>query len=146
MATSSVGKPPGHVAVFGFYNITWQKSRFSGKGLANHTKASREDLRAGIQQHNVDAVLLSECGVIEEGSGHSFHHLLKQICEPEFSVTCQSHYACIIRTSRIDVTKEPSLTEALSPLADHVYRRCQHLQVTLKSQIAYEPIDVYNLH
>ena len=61
-------------------------------------------------------------------------------------MTCQSHYACIIRTCRIDVAKEPSLIEALSPLADHVYRRCQHLQVTLKSQIAYEPIDVYNLH
>ena len=70
MATSSVGKPPGHVAVLGFYNITWQKSRFSGKALAKHKRALGEDLLAGIQQHNVDVMLLSECGVIEEGVGH----------------------------------------------------------------------------
>ena len=61
-------------------------------------------------------------------------------------MTCHSHYACIVRTSTIDITKEPSLTEALCPLPNHEYRRSQYLQITLKSPIAYKPIDVYNLH
>ena len=93
MAAGSVGKPSGDIAVFGFYNITWQKGGFS-----NYKRTLRDDLLAGFQQHNVDVMLLSECGVIELGLGHKFRDLLQQICGPEFSVTCQSRYACIIRS------------------------------------------------
>ena len=91
-------------------------------------------------------MLLSECGVVEEGLGDEFHDLLQKICGPEFSVTCHSHYACIVRTSTIDITKKASLTETLCPLPNHEYRRSQYLQITLKSPMAYKPIDVYNLH
>ena len=91
-------------------------------------------------------MLLSECGVVEEGMGDEFRDLLLEICGPEFSVTCHSHYACIIRTSTIDITKEFSLTEPLCPLPNHEFRRSQYLQITLRGATAYKPIEVYNLH
>ena len=110
MATSSVEKPSGDITVIAFYDITWQKSRFTGKQVDRHKATLREDLLAGFQKHHVDVMLLSECGVVEEGLGDEFRDLLLEICGPEFSVTCHSHYACIVRTSTIDITKEPSLT------------------------------------
>ena len=110
MASSSGGKPPDDFAVIAFYNLTWQKSRLTGKRIGKHKATLREDLLAGFQQHHVDVMLLSECGVVEEGMGDEFRDLLQEICGPEFSVTCQSHYACIVRTSTIDITKEPCLT------------------------------------
>ena len=146
MASSSVGKPPDDFAVIAFYNLTWQKSRLTGKRIGKHKATLREDLLAGFQQHHVDVMLLSECGVVEEGMGDEFRDLLQEICGPEFSVTCQSHYACIVRTSTIDITKEPCLTEPLCPLPNHEFRRSQYLQITLKSPTAYKPVEVYNLH
>ena len=116
MASSSVGKPTHDIALIAFYNLTWQKTRFTGKQLDKHKRTLREDLLAGFQEHHVDVI-------IEEGLGDEFHDLLQKMCGPEFSVTCHSHYACIVRTSTVDIAKETSLTEVLCPLPNHEYRR-----------------------
>ena len=131
MHSGGVAKPAHHAAVFGFYDLAWHENPFIGEECEHHKRTLREDLVAGFQRHNVDVMLLSECGAVEEGLGEEFHDLLKQICGPDFSVTCQSHFACIVRTSRIHVLTEPSLTEALSSLQEQVFRKCQHLQVSL---------------
>ena len=72
MTSRSVGKPPDDFAVIAFYNLTWQKSRLTGKRIREHKATLREDLLAGFQQHHVDVMLLSECGVVEEGMGDEF--------------------------------------------------------------------------
>lgn len=111
------------IAVFGVYSFTWAKSRLTDRHRAERERTLKEDLCAGFQIHNVDAMWLSECGEVEEGLGQDFHVLLLDICGRDFSVICQSHYACILRISSIDFAKGPSLTEPLSRLPDHEYRK-----------------------
>ena len=96
--------------------------------------------------HDIDVMLVSECGDSDESSKHAFQSLLRGICGPDFSVTFQGQYACIIRTSTIHVTQEPCLIEPLSFLPEHECPTCQHLRITLKSGVAYKDIDVYNVH
>ena len=94
------------VAVLGFYTVAWHKSCLYGKRRAEHAKTLKEDIQSAFQDHHVDVMLLLECGEIEQGSGEEFENFLRSICGSDFTVVYQRHYACIIRTSRIDVTNK----------------------------------------
>ena len=134
------------IVMFGFYDIAWPESRLRSEHWEWLEWTLRKDLYAGFQVHDIDVMLLSECGDSDERSKHAFQSLLREVCGPDFSVTSQGQYACIVRTSTIHVTQEPCLIEPLSFSPEHECPKCQHLRITLKSGVAYKDIDVYNVH
>ena len=138
--------PMAAVLVIGFYDIAWPESRLRSERWEGLERTLRQDLCAGFEVHDIDVLLLSGCGDSDERSAQAFQSLLRGTGGPDFSVTCQGQYACIIRTSTIHVTQGPCLMEPLSLSPEHECPTCQHLRMTFKSRVPYQDIDVYNVN
>ena len=97
-ATSAISaaKPDINVSV-GFYNITWQNSRFNQ--IARHKRTLEADLRAALDKFYTDVLLLSECGEVGKGlRTEKWLPMIRDICGPGFDVQHQGHYTSIVRT------------------------------------------------
>ena len=121
------------IAVVVFYNIGWTTGRLTGKRKAHHEATLSEDLKAAMHDYQADVICLCECGEIEIGLDVSqWILMLQRICGEDCDVCHQSHYTSIVRRATVEVTRQSSLLGTLSPQLHHTYRKCQHLQVTIK--------------
>ena len=115
-----------------FYNIGW--TSFGSVSEACFLMLE-QDVREGLDTHDVDVLLLSGCC-----GGKDFENFMKDIChERDFVVCCQSSFVCITRKSTIKIIKAPVLRKASrqSP--------CQGLQVTFKSSRQYQSLNIFNV-
>ena len=143
MPSSSADKPD-MTCMFAFYDITWDERRFNRQEI--HEATLGADIRVALNVFNIDVLLLSECGEVDEGlTPNLWLPMIRRICGPGFDVTHQGHYTSIVKRATMQITAEPSLRGPLTTVPHHAYRMCQHLQVVLKGSGA-KPIHLYNCH
>ena len=68
------------------YNIGWSKQRLDGKKWRKHWDALSKDLRAAMDVHGADLILLCECGEIDEGLGQDFEKMVRTEAGPGYIV------------------------------------------------------------
>ena len=123
-----------------FYNITWDVGKMVGKRSRKHEQRLANDLHKALEDYHADAVMLSECGAIDEGlERYNWTEIIKNICGSGFAIKHQLHYTSILRLASVEVLSGPKVMGPMTTLRGHDLRLCQHVQVRLRGS-AEKPI------